>query len=279
MCKISIVMPAYNAEKDIRQAIDSIICQSFEDFEYIIVDDGSTDNTRNIIRSYDDERILLIENKHDFIDSLNLGLEIAKGKYIARMDADDIMHVDRLKIQHAIMEEYLDITICGTWMNSFGRSLQANNTVGTVKGLIEKPILNFLEGNFLFHPTAMIRKAFLRKHMLKYENYLYAEDYKLWVEVAKLGGRFYIESQPLLYYRISDNQVSNKNSDEQKIATEGIITEIIEYLIEKNKIEYPELSEVYDNFCRLNEKQLFNKYEISAFFKKMFSKNEKRLNL
>lgn len=279
MCKISIVMPAYNAEKDIREAIDSIICQSFEDFECIIVDDGSTDNTRNIIRSCDDERILLIENKHDFIDSLNLGLKIAKGKYIARMDADDIMHVDRLKIQHAIMEEYLDITICGTWMNSFGRSLQANNTVGTVKGLIEKPILKFLEGDFLFHPTAMIRKDFLRKYMLKYENYLYAEDYKLWVEVAKLGGRFYIESQPLLYYRISDNQVSNKNSDEQKIATEGIIIEIIEYLIEKNKIEYPELSEVYDNFCGLNEKQLFNKYEISVFFQKMFFKNEKRLSL
>ena len=228
-------MPAYNAEQYICKAIDSILCQSFTDFECLIIDDGSTDSTRDIIRSYDDERIVLIENKHDFIGSLNLGLETARGKYIARMDADDMMHVDRMKIQYTIMEEYPDIVICGTWMNNFGLNLQANNIVGTVSGLIENPILKFMKGNFLYHPTVMIRTAFLREHALKYEKYLYAEDFKLWTEVAKLSGQFYIENQPLLYYRISDNQVSNKNSKEQKTTTEIIITEITEYLIEQNK--------------------------------------------
>lgn len=279
MCEISIVMPAYNAEQYICKAIDSILCQSFTDFECLIIDDGSTDSTRDIIRSYDDERIVLIENKHDFIGSLNLGLETARGKYIARMDADDMMHVDRMKIQYTIMEEYPDIVICGTWMNNFGLNLQANNIVGTVSGLIENPILKFMKGNFLYHPTAMIRTAFLREHALKYEKYLYAEDFKLWTEVAKLSGQFYIENQPLLYYRISDNQVSNKNSKEQKTTTEIIITEITEYLIEQNKQEYPELFEVYNSFCELKEKQLFTKYEISAFFQNLFSKNEKMLNL
>lgn len=279
MCEISIVMPAYNAEQYICKAIDSILCQSFTDFECLIIDDGSTDSTRDIIRSYDDERIVLIENKHDFIGSLNLGLETARGKYIARMDADDMMHVDRMKIQYIIMEEYPDIVICGTWMNNFGLNLQANNIVGTVSGLIENPILKFMKGNFLYHPTVMIRTAFLREHALKYEKYLYAEDFKLWTEVAKLSGQFYIENQPLLYYRISDNQVSNKNSKEQKTTTEIIITEITEYLIEQNKQEYPELFEVYNSFCELKEKQLFTKYEISAFFQNLFSKNEKMLNL
>ncbi|MBR8709557.1 glycosyltransferase [Bacteroides pyogenes] len=279
MCEISIVMPAYNAEQYICKAIDSILCQSFTDFECLIIDDGSTDSTRDIIRSYDDERIVLIENKHDFIGSLNLGLETARGKYIARMDADDMMHVDRMKIQYTIMEEYPDIVICGTWMNNFGLNLQANNIVGTVSGLIENPILKFMKGNFLYHPTVMIRTAFLREHALKYEKYLYAEDFKLWTEVAKLSGQFYIENQPLLYYRISDNQVSNKNSKEQKTTTEIIITEITEYLIEQNKQEYPELFEVYNSFCELKEKQLFTKYEISAFFQNLFSKNEKMLNL
>lgn len=279
MCEISIVMPAYNAEQYICKAIDSILCQSFTDFECLIIDDGSTDSTRDIIRSYDDERIVLIENKHDFIGSLNLGLETARGKYIARMDADDMMHVDRMKTQYTIMEEYPDIVICGTWMNNFGLNLQANNIVGTVSGLIENPILKFMKGNFLYHPTAMIRMAFLREHALKYEKYLYAEDFKLWTEIAKLSGQFYIENQPLLYYRISDNQVSNKNRKEQKTTTEIIITEITEYLIEQNKQEYPELFEVYNSFCELKEKQLFTKYEISAFFQNLFSKNEKMLNL
>ena len=90
---ISIVMPAYNAEMYIREAIDSVICQSFPDFECIVVDDGSTDGTRDIIRAYHDKRIVLLENKHDFIASLNLGMDAARGRYIARMDADDIMHL------------------------------------------------------------------------------------------------------------------------------------------------------------------------------------------
>ena len=111
---ISIVMPAYNAEKYIKEAIDSIIGQSFSNFECIIIDDGSTDSTRDIIRSYNDERIVLLEKKHDYIASLNRGMNAPKGKYLARMDADDIMHPDRLKIQYAVMEAEPSITVCGT---------------------------------------------------------------------------------------------------------------------------------------------------------------------
>ena len=114
MCEISVVMPVYNSGKYVNEAIRSVLAQSFDDFEFIIVDDGSTDNTQSIIHSFVDTRIKFIQNKHDFIGSLNRGMSSATGKYVARMDADDIMHIDRLKIQHAVMQRHSEITICGT---------------------------------------------------------------------------------------------------------------------------------------------------------------------
>ena len=92
-------------------------------------------------------------------------------------------------------------------MNSIGTYSQTNGLLSTLSGLVEQPLLKFTKGNFLFHPTTMIRMDFLKKNALKYENCPYAEDFKFWVEIAKSGGRFYIDSQPLLYYRISDSQV------------------------------------------------------------------------
>lgn len=272
-------MPVYNSPKYVGEAIKSVLGQSFDDFEFIIVDDGSTDNTYSVIQSFTDKRIRLIQNKHNFIESLNIGMNTANGKYIARMDADDIMHIDRLKVQYAVMQEYPNVIVCGTWMNTFGADEQANNLLGSESGLVEKPILKLIRGCFLAHPTTMMRADFLKKKSLKYENYSFAEDYKLWSEIAKLDGQFYIENQPLLYYRISDDQVSTKFRDEQRKTSEVIITEILEYLIEKNKQKYPELSIIYNNLCTLQEKQLSSKYEISALFQYLFSKNEKKLNL
>lgn len=278
MCEISVVMPVYNAEMYVKDAIESVLKQSFGVFEFIIIDDGSTDKTCSIIQSFDDKRIKLIANKHDFIGSLNLGLDSAEGKYIARMDADDIMHVDRLKIQYSIMENETEITVCGAGIIRFGANLRPES-LAHFSGLIKNPLLKFIQRNFLFHPTAMIRTDFLREHKLKYENYFYAEDFKFWTEIAKMGGQFYIDNQPLLYYRISDNQVSKQKSEEQKATTEIIITEIIEYLIEQNNSEYSELSMTFSNLCQLREKGLITKYEISVFFQNLFLKNKEKFVL
>ena len=118
---------------------------------------------------------------------------------------------------------------------------------------------------------------FLKKHSLKYEDYPYAEDYKLWSEIAKFGGQFYVENQPLHYYRISDSQVSNKYREQQKKTTEIIIKEIIAFLIEENKREYPELSDMYNNLCKLQKRQLLSAYEVSRFFQNLFSNNEHKI--
>lgn len=272
MSEISVVMSVYNGGRYIAAAIDSTLNQSFGDFEFIIVDDGSTDDTVSIIRNFGDKRIKLIQNNHNYIDSLNVGINYASGEYIARMDADDIMHVDRLKIQHAIMEEEQSITVCGTWMRRFGANISSDNLVGKVSGLIENPLMRFTQGDCIANPTSMIRTAFLREHKLQYENYAYAEDFKFWAEVAKLGGQFYIDSQPLLYYRISEFQVSALKASEQKRVTELIIKEIMEYLIIQRSVEYPELKMSFETLEVLSNKGLMTKQEIMNLFQNIFKR-------
>ena len=232
MTAISVLMPTYNASKYVAEAIESVLQQSFKDWELLIVDDGSTDDTVNVIRSYADKRIRLICNDHDFIGSLNLGLKEATGKYIARMDADDLMHPDRLKIQYAIMEEEEEITVCGSWVRIFGEN-KPGIVPTSLKGKLTDVYRFLLKQNPLFHPTVMIRREFLRSHALQYERYSHAEDYKLWFEIAKKGGIFFVEDQPLTFYRASEGQVSKVYKDEQKETSLRIRKEVLEYLVGK----------------------------------------------
>ena len=274
MSKISVVMPVFNAEKTVAEAIESVLKQTHEDFELIIIDDGSEDDTVSKIRSYTDSRIVLLQNSHDFIGTLNKGLEYATGKYIARMDADDIMHIDRLRIQHAIMEEEPEITICGTWIVFFGENVPKDRIYGGGNGLIEHPVLQFLNKNFLTHPSTMIRRDFLVNHGLRYEHYAYAEDYKLWFEIAKQKGVFYIESQPLVYYRVSETQVSHSKQKEQAETAQRIKQEITEYLIIQNKDNYPELVDLYTHLCSLKTKKLLSQDDVFSFLYTFFTRNK-----
>ena len=113
---VSVVMPVYNGEKYLRESIDSILNQTYTDYEFIIVNDGSNDKTEEIILSYNDNRIRYIKNEKNLqiVKSLNRGIELAKGRYIARMDADDISLPRRFEKQITFMENNLEIGVCGT---------------------------------------------------------------------------------------------------------------------------------------------------------------------
>ncbi len=119
---ISVVMPVYNSEKYLEEAINSILNQTFTDFEFIILNDGSTDKTEDIILSYSDSRILYIKNKTNLqiVKTLNKGIELASGKYIARMDSDDISSPERFEKLIEFMENNHEIDICSTWLETFG---------------------------------------------------------------------------------------------------------------------------------------------------------------
>lgn len=226
MVKVSVVMPVYNGAAYVGDAIESVLNQTFQDFELIIIDDGSTDHTVSVVRHYRDRRIVFLKNDHDFIKALNTGLRAARGKYIARMDADDLMHPQRLEIQCRVMDERADVAVCGTCMKTFG---QSDQELMLGDGYVDSRML--LAGNIVAHPTTMLRKDFLERHSIRYQRYAHAEDYKLWCEIAKCGGRFYVVPQVLLFYRMSPGQVSQKYSAQQGETVLKIRHEFLDYLV------------------------------------------------
>lgn len=236
--KVSIVMPMYNSSNYLSESIESVLNQSFSDYEFLIIDDGSTDDSCNIALSYKDERIILVKREHDFIASLNYGLEISRGKYIARMDADDIMHCDRLLIQNELMDTYPNIDFCSSWITFFNRELGVKQINGKYSGIINNPLVCLLQNNCFPHPSMMIRKQILKKYNLKYKYYNCAEDYKLWFDAAKCGLTFFVEPQSLLYYRCHSSQISSIKSETQLKTASIIKKEIMNYILHKISADF-----------------------------------------
>lgn len=187
--------------------------QDFEDYEIIIIDDGSTDSSIENLLSIEDRRITLISCRHNFVKSLNVGLAVSRGEFIARMDIDDKMLPNRLKEQVFFLDNNQDVTLCSSYMLKMDtKKYIADGKSGYISNFPESLLL----GNPIAHPTVMIRRQFLLQNNISYkEDYLYAEDYKLWTDIANMGGTAYILPIPLLEYRISESQVSYKYSQEQ----------------------------------------------------------------
>lgn len=276
--KISIVMPVYNAENHLHESIESILSQTFTDFEFVIIDDGSIDNSRDIIKSYHDKRIVLVENSHGFIRSLNSGINASRGKYVVRMDADDLMLSHRLAIQYQYMEDNPDVDICGSWMETFGVDSR----------IIKSPIkhqditLYLLKGNSLCHPTVIMRKEALQK-CKSYPNlykskYIYAEDYKLWVDLIKNGLKFANIPEVLLRYRASPKQTSSKHSERQIKTTLLIQQQYTEYVSNLIVQEEPGLYEYFNSSIQLlyQGKITFNSFKSVVFelYANILSKNQ-----
>lgn len=238
-------MPVRNGEKYIKTAIDSVLKQTFTDFELLIIDDGSVDRTVEIIGEYTDERICLKRREHNFVQNLNEGLQLASGTYIARMDADDIMHTERLRVQLKRMKKEPNITVCGTWAKIFCDSGKERNICHLGCGVVHKPLLELLKYNMLFHSSVMIKKEFLYEHHIEYQNYPFVEDYKLWFDIAKAGGVLFVEPQELLMFRKSDTQVTLVKKEEVFLESLRLRKEILLHLLSiyNNKILYSLLAD------------------------------------
>ena len=266
---VSVMMCAYNAESYIREAIDSTLAQTFTDFELVIVDDGSTDRTPDIIRGYADPRIRFLQGQHDYIRSLNAGMKACRGEFVARMDADDRMMPERLAEQVKVMRKHHDIAVCFSWANTFGLA-EGKHGYGA-KGRVQNAFFWLLTGNYLTHPTAMFRKSFFREHRIRYRKYPYAEDYKLWTDISRLGGQFYVIPKPLIMYRISRSQVSHTHHEEQNATRLLIQQEVIETLLQRlNPPERQLLTRLYQQTLRLNQAGLIQGDEIVVLMYKLF---------
>lgn len=183
---ISVVMSVHNGEKHLGQAIRSILNQSFLNYEFIIIDDASTDSTPDILRSYNDPRISVLRNHSNLglTKSLNIGIGAARGKYIARMDADDLSIPDRFEHQVALLEAHLSLAVIGS-------SYYIIDEEGKTTGIMDVPSLpreiesGLPTGNRFGHGSVMMRKSCLEEVGGYNEQYIYAQDYDLFLRLAE----------------------------------------------------------------------------------------------
>lgn len=216
MCKVSVVMPVYNGEKYLKEAIDSILNQTYTDFEFIIINDGSTDSTKEIIQSFEDQRIVVLENEKNLgiVSTLNRGLDCAVGEYIARMDADDIAEKGRLEKQVNTLDGDSTIGVLGTGTRVFGDDIEDKEMHSTLNPNQLKAELIF--SSCICHPSVMIRKKVLDEFGIRYkEEYKGAEDYEMWWQIAAVSK---IASIPdiLHNYRIHKQQITQTKDEAYK---------------------------------------------------------------
>ncbi|MDR1243868.1 MAG: glycosyltransferase family 2 protein [Endomicrobium sp.] len=210
--KISVVMPTYNAEEHLSKAIDSILAQTFDDFEFLIVNDNSKDKTREIIKSYNDERIRLIDGQcKGLAAALNQGIQEAKGEYIARMDADDISLPTRFAKQVTYMDEHKDITVLGTCQqhcyedgkDGYRHTPFAKNEELMIAMIFEPSVC---------HSTVMLRKCDIIENKFFYLEGSPCEDGELWMRIIKTH-KFATIQQVLGKYLLSETSITEKKKD------------------------------------------------------------------
>lgn len=210
---VTVLMPVFNAEKHLKEAIDSILNQDFTDFEFLIINDGSSDGSESIILSYDDSRIRYVKNETNLrlIATLNKGFDLARGKYIARMDADDISLPNRFTEQVKFMDGNPEVVVCGTWFQSMGDS---NSVVKYPNDDTGIKFMALYQCPFC-HPSVMLRTDALRDNQLKYSSeFPHAEDYEFWLRMSHVGKLTNLD-QVLFQYRQHSESISRVESETQ----------------------------------------------------------------
>jgi len=188
--KVSVVMPVFNGERYLKESIESILNQTFKDFEFIIVDDGSTNRTAEILKDYTkrDPRIKIITNEKNIglTKSLNKAIKIVQGEYIARQDADDVSLPQRLEKQVEFLENNLEIKVLGTFnygINQRGEILRKN----TLSVSFQEVKKNLIKRNPFIHSSVMIERETLNKVGLYNEKFRVAQDHELWFRILKIA--------------------------------------------------------------------------------------------
>ena len=230
--QISIILPVYNAERFITDTIASIIDQTYKDFELIIIDDGSTDRSLSKIAQFEDDRIVLLKNEVNsgIVFTLNRGIKEAKGKYIARMDADDIANPSRLKTQFDFLEQNADVSVLGTFQQNFGQNEQYVRPYQTHELIKAALVFN----NHICHPTVMMRTEVLESNHLEYKReFLHTEDWALWFDCTTKGIVCQNLPEVLLRYRVEGQNITAKNRTTEKERHLKIYEYILSHFFEK----------------------------------------------
>ena len=240
---VTVLIPVYNAGEYLKESIESILAQTYEDFELIIINDGSTDSSQQVIDLFNDHRIISKTNPSNIglVGTLNKGIDLAKGKYIVRMDQDDISTPDRLVEQVQFMESNPEIGLAGTLLETIGNRNEKVNFLCSD----EEIRFRLLFSTYIRHPSVIIRKKVLDDYHLKYRpEFPHVEDHDLWVRMAE-HCQLAIMPKVLLKYRVHDNNT---------VATEQKTQSIVETKIRKRQLEQMGIN-ISDS-----EMDLFNKF-------------------
>ena len=214
-------MPVYNTERYVGQAIQSILDQSFKNFELIIIEDGSTDNSLNIINSFNDSRIKIhINNKNKgLVYTRNKGLSLSEGEYIGMLDSDDIAYPDRFKIQIDFLEENMDFGMVGAWarfIDENGKRLPKKWKLNASPGRIPSIMLF---RNYFVQSTVVCRSEYIKNLSYK-DGFIIMQDYMIWVEMVSKYKSWNLQTY-LIDYRIHKEGVTNtyinRRSEKEKI--------------------------------------------------------------
>ncbi|MFH1027215.1 MAG: glycosyltransferase family 2 protein [Pseudomonadota bacterium] len=199
MPEITVLMPVHNGGKFLRPAIASILQQTLTEFEFVIIDDASSDETDDVVRQFSDSRIRYFRNEQNLgvAQTLNKGLDLANGDYIVRADADDISLPGRIEQQVQFMDAHPAIGVSGSRVRLFGDELPVVNYCPIGADVVKAYLLL---DNPLFHPSAILRKEMLDKHNLRYDpQFTRSEDFDLW---SRAAGCFEIDNVPEVLVRV-----------------------------------------------------------------------------
>lgn len=230
--RVTVLMPVYNCKAYLAEAIETILGQTYCNFEFLIIDDGSTDGSDTVLSSYArrEHRIVAVFNKANMgvIGALNRGLALARGEYVARMDADDVCRPTRLEKQVAFLDSHPNVDVCGCWLQLFGDS---ENTVWSYPEDNETIQSLLLFHSSMPHATVMLRRCVFQKYDLCYEEgYNHAEDYALWVKASRYLKFSNIPEVLYLYRRYAD-KVTQVYTREKMATSTRIRREQLERLV------------------------------------------------
>lgn len=239
---ISVILPVFNAEEYLSEAIQSILDQTFPYFELILINDGSTDDSLDILTHFcqRDSRLILISRQNKgLVTTLNEGIDLARGMWIARMDADDVSLPDRFARQLKWLED-TGADICGTWVRLHGLSNQRILKHAQADSAIK---MEMLFGTPFAHPSVMVKTECMRR--LKYDNkWEKCEDYDLWERGARAGWRMCNVPEILLLYRQHDFQTSQKFAIHQLELTQSIRRRYWHFICDAKKLDLSCIEEV-----------------------------------
>jgi len=221
---VSIIMPVHNGEKYIKESIESILSQTHRNFEFIIINDGSTDNTLLVLEEYSkrDSRIIIKNNVKNkgISNSLNSGLKLARAPLIARMDSDDIAYPNRLETQVRFMQENPEVSVCGSSIKIY----EAPEICWVPPLQHDAILVRMLFESCLYHPTVMFRKETIVDQGGYNVNFSGAEDYDLWCRLSRnISVRFANISEPLLCYRTHTNTTNRSPYKERQSKLADIV--------------------------------------------------------